>query len=276
MSHYPPQAYGAFQPQYPAYTGQNHYPSQYPTQATPAATYPAYPPKPPTPPPEPHSAPALPAVTSDLASHALKRLASAELSRAGFDSAESVALQRLELEVIAFVERLYKSAHEYADLANRAGPVAKDVLLATEEWGLQTNALHRLAVKSKKRDRRAASMELLPPPSRSPSPELLASDDEDAAPVIPASLRQLPWSDRYLPALPPKHTYLRTPVSPPKKAALPSLEKKLKNAGLVQESLRNLLTATEDNADNEDGELLGHIVNWESTTHSRKRWKLSA
>ena len=53
-------------------------------------------------------------------------------------------------------------------------------------------------------------------------------------------------------------------------------EKKLKNAGLVQESLRNLLTATEDNADNEDGELLGHIVNWESTTHPRKRWKLNA
>lgn len=56
------------------------------------------------------------------------------------------------------------------------------------------------------------SMELNPPPSRSPSPELLPSDDEDAVPVIPVTLRQLPWSDRYLPSLPPKHTYLRTPV----------------------------------------------------------------
>ena len=58
------------------------------------------------------------------------------------------------------------------------------------------------------------SMELLPPPSRSPSPDLLPSDDEDAVPVIPVTLRQLPWNERYLPALPPKHTYLRTPVSP--------------------------------------------------------------
>lgn len=55
-------------------------------------------------------------------------------------------------------------------------------------------------------------MELHQPPSRSPSPELLPSDDEDAIPVIPVTLRQLPWNDRYLPALPPKHTYLRTPV----------------------------------------------------------------
>ncbi|KZT72658.1 hypothetical protein DAEQUDRAFT_762928 [Daedalea quercina L-15889] len=275
MSHYPPQAYSSSQPQHPAYTGQNYYPSQYPSQGTPVAAYPVYPPKAPSPPPEPHTAPEVPAVSSELASHAVGRLVSAELSRAGFDSAEPVALRRLEAEVVAFVEKLYKSAHEYANLANRAGPIAKDVMLASEEWGLETNALHRFAIQARKKRRHGSSMELLPPPSRSPSPELLPSDDEDAVPIVPATLRQLPWNERYLPALPPKHTYLRTPVAIPKKAALPSLEKKLKNAGLVQESLRNLLTATEDNADNEDGELLGHIVNWESTTHPRKRWKLS-
>jgi len=65
-------------------------------------------------------------------------------------------------------------------------------------------------------------------------------------------------------------------ASPPKKAALPSLERKLKTAGLVQESLKNLLTATEDNLGQEDGELLGHIVNWEASTYPRKRWKVSA
>lgn len=104
MSHYPPQAYGVFQPQYPAYNGQNHYPSQYPAQGAAVAAYPAYPPvqaKPPSPPPEPHTAPDVPAVNSELASHALERLVSAELSRAGFDSAETAALQRLELEVAA-------------------------------------------------------------------------------------------------------------------------------------------------------------------------------
>ena len=63
-------------------------------------------------------------------------------------------------------------------------------------------------------------------------------------------------------------------ASPPRKAALPSLEKKLKNASLVQESLKNLLLATEENTDNEDGEILGAVVNWEPTVYPRKRWKL--
>lgn len=66
-----------------------------------------------------------------------------------------------------------------------------------------------------------------------------------------------------------------TQPSPPKKQALPSLEKKLKNAGLVQESLRNLLVQTEDVVDPADTDLLGAIVNCESTTHPRKKWKVS-
>lgn len=67
--------------------------------------------------------------------------------------------------------------------------------------------------------------------------------------------------------------FLLIQASPPKKAALPSLEKKLKTASLVQESLKNLLLATEDSTDQDDGELLGAVVNWEATTHPRKRWK---
>jgi transcription initiation factor TFIID subunit 8 len=55
---------------------------------------------------------------------------------------------------------------------------------------------------------------------------------------------------------------------------LPSLEKKLKTAGLVQQSLKNLMLATEDSSGQEDGELLGHIVNWEAAVHPRKRWKV--
>lgn len=57
---------------------------------------------------------------------------------------------------------------------------------------------------------------------------------------------------------------------------MPSLEKKLQNAALVQDSLQNLLLATEDSADQEDGELLGAIVNWEGTSHARKRWKIGS
>jgi transcription initiation factor TFIID subunit 8 len=135
--------------------------------------------------------------------------------------------------------------------------------------------------------------QLVPPPSRSPSPEMLSSDDEDNKTNnhTPYTLRNLP--DNF-PALPPKHTYHQTPVStsylmiyapktecaiqiaPPKRAALPSLEKKLKTAGLVQESLRNLMLATEDRSGHIDSELLGHTINWESSVHPRKRWKFSA
>jgi hypothetical protein len=57
-------------------------------------------------------------------------------------------------------------------------------------------------------------MVLMAPPSRSPSPELLDSDDEDEETAattsnVPSTLRNLP---AYFPDLPPKHTYLQTPV----------------------------------------------------------------
>lgn len=48
-----------------------------------------------------------------------------------------------------------------------------------------------------------------PPMRQPPSPELLESDDEDVE-AVPRTLRALP---AHLPPLPPKHTYLRTPVS---------------------------------------------------------------
>lgn len=54
-----------------------------------------------------------------------------------------------------------------------------------------------------------ANTVLLPPPSRSPSPDLLDSDDEGTTPSVPLTLRQLP---RHFPSLPPKHTYMKTPV----------------------------------------------------------------
>ncbi|KAG5343026.1 hypothetical protein C0989_000016 [Termitomyces sp. Mn162] len=182
---------------------------------------------------------------------ALHRLISAELRAAGFDAAKKDAVRHIEVDVVAFVEQLFARAHEYANLANRAGIIATDVLLAYKRVGAPA---------------------LLPAPPRSSSPDLLPSDDEGAPPTVPLTLRLLP---SYFPSLPPKHTYLRTPASPPKKAALPSLEKKLKTAALVQESLRNLLVATEDSTNQEEGELLGHIVNWKLSAHPRKRWKPS-
>ncbi|OBZ76939.1 hypothetical protein A0H81_03613 [Grifola frondosa] len=257
MSYYPSQAYGSYQAPYSSYPNQNYYPSQYPAQSAPGySLYQQSQAKPSTPPPESHTAPELPA-----------------LRHAGFDSAQPSALQRLESEVVALVEQLYQRAQEYANLANRPDAIAKDLLLACTEYGLESKELSRIKVRSKKRmrDPSEAEIVLLAPPSRSPSPELLSSDDEGAPVTVPATLRTLP---HYVPPLPPKHTYLRTPLSPPKKAALPSLEKKLKNAALVQDSLKNLLLATEDNTGQEDAELLGATVNWEATTHPRKRWRL--
>ncbi|KAF9008722.1 hypothetical protein BDQ17DRAFT_70897 [Cyathus striatus] len=251
---------------YSPYPSTNHYPNQYPAQATSSQsalpfTFPSFPhqPQPPLKQDPIPPLPVEPAITPDIASATLRRLIFAELSYAGFKSADQPAVQRFELEVAAFVQQLFERAHEYANLANRAD-------------------LHSIRTRTTRKRKRSIHLtpalpELLPPTSRSPSPELLPSDDDDAPPAVPVTLRGLP---AYFPTLPPKHTYLRTPVSPPKKAALPSLEKKLKTAGLVQESLQNLLLATEENTDREDGELLGHIVNWETGIHPRKRWRVKS
>ncbi|RPD74346.1 hypothetical protein L226DRAFT_560599 [Lentinus tigrinus ALCF2SS1-7] len=259
---YPAANYGytaAYYPAYPARSGAAGYPYD---PAGAALTHPQG---------GPPTAPEIPGVSAQLASHAIQRLISVEMRDAGFEAAEPGAIRRLELEVAAFVQQLYERAHEYANLANRAKPVIPDVLAASDDYNLEASEVYRISKKSRKRKRGQGTMQLLPPPSRSPSPELLSSDDEGAPPTIPMTLRPLP---HYVPPLPPKHTYLRTPISPQKKAALPSLEKKLENAALVQESLKNLLTATEDNTA-EDAEILGATVNWEATTHPRKRWKLS-
>ncbi|KAG6890955.1 hypothetical protein C0995_000912 [Termitomyces sp. Mi166 len=233
-----------------------------------------HPPRP-SPVPEAPPPPDLTTITPAVAATALLRLISAELCAAGFDAAHKDAVRHIQVDVVAFVEQLFARAHQYANLANRAGVIATDVLLACNELGIGPDALRATAVearKRKKQDKHVRAPTLLPAPARSPSPDLLPSDDEAAPPTVPITLRLLP---SYFPSLPPKHTYLRTPATPPAKAALPSLEKKLKTAALVQESLRNLLVATEDSTNQEESELLGHIVNWEMSAHPRKRWKPS-
>ncbi|KAI0742140.1 hypothetical protein BC629DRAFT_1563979 [Irpex lacteus] len=262
-------------------------PVQYPVQYSPAqqayygAPYqsPNVPLKSQSPPPELPAAPEILDVTPEVASKSIQKLISFELKASGFDASEPQALQRLEAEVTTFISKIFKVAHDSANLANRTKPIATDLILGCHEIGYDTNSLHRVEVATRKRKREYANemdivSQLVPPPSRSPSPELLSSDDEGAPAVIPATLRSHPY---YLPPLPPKHTYLRTPIAPPKKAALPSLEKKLKTSSLVQESLKHLLEATEDTPeDNGDGEILGAVVNWEVTSYKRKRWKVGA
>lgn len=53
----------------------------------------------------------------------------------------------------AVVERLYERAHEYANLSNRAGAIATDLVLACEEYKLSPKTLHPMRSKIKKRKR---------------------------------------------------------------------------------------------------------------------------
>lgn len=122
----------------------------------------------------------LSSVTPQIASQAIQSLLSTQLRSAGYDSAQPPALRRLELEVVAcefiiaipicihlkekrvhlVVEVLYRRAHEYANLANRAGPIATDLLLASAECGLQTKDLHKLGAKPSRKKRRGGRREL--------------------------------------------------------------------------------------------------------------------
>lgn len=54
----------------------------------------------------PPTAPEIPGVSAQLASHAMQRLISAEMRSVGFESAETGAIRRLELEVAACTSHL--------------------------------------------------------------------------------------------------------------------------------------------------------------------------
>lgn len=238
----------------------SHYPNQYPsvTSAIPASLpyFPSFQhpqhlkpaPIPEVSPPDPPE----PSITPIVASKSVQRLISLELQRAGFESSVQPAVQRLEAELVTcllhllhlirlhrssfsilVVQQLFQRAHEYANLANRAGAIASDLLLACEDFDLHPKDLYKVKISTTKRKRgthvyfskmfhsiiydpghgslvsSTGPVTLLAPPSRSPSPELLASDDEDASSTIPTTLKSLP---SYFPDLPPKHTYLQTPV----------------------------------------------------------------
>jgi len=131
------------------------------------------------------------------------------------------------------VQQLFQRAHEYANLANRARAIASDVLLACEDFDLtpkKLNKVNKVTAKRRKGMRsvhrsslylnaspgrkgglRMRPIELVKTVSRSPSPELFASDDEEhsTASTVATTLTNLPVG---FPKLPPKHTYLQTPV----------------------------------------------------------------
>ncbi len=102
MSYYQQQTYQST-PYNPATSPSQNPPAQYPPQGSATSNVYSSPNKPPSPPPELPSAPTLPSVTPEVASRILHRLLSSELRNAGFDSAESSAMHRLELDVVACV-----------------------------------------------------------------------------------------------------------------------------------------------------------------------------
>ena len=56
------------------------------------------------------------------------------------------------------IEKLFASAHEYSNLANRSGPIMTDVLLACQGHGLETKDLRRFVKRTtRKRKRRSFS-----------------------------------------------------------------------------------------------------------------------
>ena len=128
---------------------------------------------------------------------------------------------------------LFERTHELANLANRSSPIVTDLLLACKERNVDPDQLKKVAggPRGKKRKSlgiffsvysaqritlhlpidphhfQAATLEL-PVPTH-PLPRMLNSDEDEPGLIIPATLRSIP---HYTPALPPKHTYLRTPV----------------------------------------------------------------
>lgn len=163
--------YGTYQAPYPIYPippGQ-HMAAAIPLPHFAPPGYPLYalqPAKPPSPPHAPPTAPDIPTISLQIASSQVQKLIVSQLKAAQFDSIDPHALQRLELEVVAckfrlrssclsnhafvslVIRTLYEQAHEYANLANRAAPVAMDVLLACSDRGLKGKDLHHVALAS--------------------------------------------------------------------------------------------------------------------------------
>jgi transcription initiation factor TFIID subunit 8 len=130
------------------------------------------------------------------------------------------------------VKTLFERAHELANLANRSGPIATDLLLACKERNVDVDQLRMVSPGPRGKKRESSGARLLPimlttqliipldphqiqaatlvlPEPTPPLPRMINTDEDEPGLVIPATLRSIP---HYTPTLPPKHTYLRTPV----------------------------------------------------------------
>jgi transcription initiation factor TFIID subunit 8 len=149
---------------------------------------------------------------------------------------------------------------------------------------------------------------LIPRDLSSPEPELLPSEEY---PHVPMTLRNLqpahpmhPYhhqhqitsssaSTTFPPAYPPKHTYIRSPPSPPQRSSLTaSLDKRMQNTAKVRAALKNMMDAADIHREDITGEgsqgidetpagpryhlTNSSLVNWQETfTTTRRRWKVA-
>ncbi|KAG9009578.1 hypothetical protein FRB90_008275 [Tulasnella sp. 427] len=205
-------------------------------------------------------------VTYDGAARAVGHLIAAECQEAGFDGADVDALEKFE-EVVGL--RLAPPLLPPSVVAPPAPPKPDDLLPSDSEPEEQDDAANGEG----KSDAKAQALK-----------------KERAK--YPKSLQSLP---AHFPRLPPKHTYLRTEPPPPKTTSLSSLQAKIDEAAVIQDSLRNLIQATEaparqqkkPEADEDTVQptnqpippgLAGGFVNWEAASGLRKpvptRWKV--
>ena len=62
-------------------------------------------------------------------------------------------LNSLNRSSLLVVQQLFQRTHEYANLANRAGAIASDMLLACEDFNLPPKALYKVKISTRKRKR---------------------------------------------------------------------------------------------------------------------------
>ncbi|PVF98068.1 hypothetical protein CPB86DRAFT_785231 [Serendipita vermifera] len=246
------------------------------------------------------------------AEKAMKHMIYTQLFMEGFDGAQASAVDLLFKEVVGYMQSLYQSTQEYGVQAGRSAPNAQDFVAACAERGITPKTLKskrkpvqpeniqteegeaRVEPTPRRRKRKRRGFQprhanLIPRDLSSPEPELLQSED---LPHVPLTLRAF-HNAPYLPTYPPKHTYIRSPPSPPQRASTTAiLEKRMQNTAKVRAALKNLMDAADKKEEenppvSQDGMADGEVkppppkltnaslVNWqESFTLTRKRWKV--
>lgn len=239
------------------------------------------------------------------AEKAMKHMIYTQLFLEGFDGGRESAVNRLLHEIVAFMQKLYQATQEYGSAAGRSAPSAQDFVAACADLGITPEMLkpkrkpgssnlkkdkkaeHSAGKPKRRRRKRRTNFDprhanLIPRDLSSPEPELLPSED---MPHVPATLRSF-HNVPYLPSYPPKHTYIRSPPSPPQRSSLTAnLDKRMQNTAKVRAALKNLMDAAdlqdEDGGKQGDGKpkfklTQSSLVNWQdSFSTTRKRWKVS-